>query len=104
MDKKSVCQLQNFRLSESANCVVRPFLPRQSHRDIVLCNAQGLRIHKRSERKSWKSSDERGPQRFSRINPTSLSPMLLLYRTFAEIRYTDLLEVRLSEVITWEKG
>lgn len=37
-------------------------------------------------------------------NPTSLSPMLLLYTTFAEIRYIDLLEVRLSEVITWEKG
>jgi len=28
----------------------------------------------------------------------------LLYTTSAEIHYTDLLEVRLSEAITWEKG
>ncbi|CEN36656.1 hypothetical protein CCYN74_20010 [Capnocytophaga cynodegmi] len=39
-------------MRESANGVGRPFLPRQSHRGIVLSNAQGLRIHKRSERKS----------------------------------------------------
>lgn len=93
-----------FQIERKCEWCGRVFLAKTITSSIVLYNAQGLRIHKRSERKSWKSCDERGPQRFPRINHTSLSPMLLLYTTFAEIRYTDLLEVRLSEVITWEKG
>ena len=68
------------------------------------CSIQCSRSAYSQKKRAEKLEELRRPQRFPRITPTSLSPMLLLYTTFAEIHYTDSSEVRLSEVITWEKG